>query len=174
MCVNFNCFIWMLHSSHMQTLQTAHPCSFLSLWAFVVLLNGAALPCRHHYFYQLVWSGLMYQTRAIFMVDFYGSFLECIVIIIFLKKLLLRPYVYSFIIHQVGADHSDVILASMFCVWVSERGASSSHFPFSVSSWYILMNQVVFGNDHIPGYTAQSWHSRRSINICGMDPESSQ
>lgn len=54
------------------------------------------------------------------------------------------------------------------------KGASSSHFPFSVSSWYILMNQVVFGNGHIPGYAAQSWHSRRSINICGMDPESSQ
>lgn len=107
------------------------------------------------------------------MVYYYGSFLAHIVIIILSSRLLLKPCVYSFIIHHMGGkllrhDFSQAVLHLVL------RGqASSSHFPFSCfTSWDVLMNQVLLGNRHTPGCTAQSCHSRRSINICGMDNES--
>lgn len=68
----------------------------------------------------MIWSDVSIKSH--FYGLFYGSFLAHIVIIILSKRILLRPYRYSFIIHQVGADHSDVISASVFCVWVSEGG----------------------------------------------------
>lgn len=72
-----------------------------------------------------------------------------------------------------GANHSDMILARLIGIRCSRSHPSSSYFPFCCfTSWDILMSPVLFGSCRTPGSSAQSWHGRRSINICGMDNES--
>lgn len=155
-------------------LRTAHPCSSLSAWvSAVVSLNGAPLPRGRHSLYQRVWAGLMYQSRAIFMVYDYGSFLAHIATIILSNRLPPKPCVYSF----YHPSREGELLRRDFSQAAPHRGlrsqASSSHFPFGCfTGWDVLTNQVTLGNHHTPGYTAYCWHSRRSVNTCGAGNES--
>lgn len=101
----------------------------------------------------MIWSDV--SVKSHYMVYYYGSFLAHIVIIKLSKRLLLRPYQYSFIIHQVGGRSLRRDFSQRALRLGLRKRASWSHFPFSCfSSWDILMNQVVLGNGHASGCSA--------------------
>lgn len=96
--------------------------SFLCRCSRSFLLNGTTLPRRLHYFYQLVWSGVMYYLRV--MVYFYVLWLW------FFSRTYWNNYSHKqtptkvsciFFYHPSReANYSDITLARLYCIWSSE------------------------------------------------------
>lgn len=173
MWVNLSCFVLRLHSSHMRpsanstSLLTPYVgvCSSFTKWCHPTMQAPSSLSTG------MIWSDVLVKSH------FYGLWLW------FLSSTYCNNYSLKqtptkalclFFYHPsrggklLRRDFSQAVLH-----WGLRSRASSSHFPFRCfTSWDVLMNQVVFGNHHTPGYTALSWHSRRSINTCGADNES--